>query len=295
MVLFDGSLTARTQGRAQAAMRELLAGGRAPRALPTGDDTGFCGPGSVSWERVDDPATIVAGIRALLMQLANPAVAQGVVDHTTADTDPLGRLARTVDYMSTTTFGTRAEVSAMIPRVVAVHERVRGRLPSGARYCANDPDLLSWVHVSLMDSLIVCWDRLGAAPVAAVDAERLLGEHAPMAAMLGVHSPPGTRAELDAEMVRLGKALTTVPATLDAVRMLRCPPIRLALRPAYRILFGAAVALLPVRQCRMLGLGEPKRYAAELRLARTILAWWRRAMPAPDRGPACELPAPSAA
>ena len=51
------------------------------RALETGDDEGYFGPGSAVWEVHAGIPTVVAGIRALLMQTLHPGAMAGVHDH----------------------------------------------------------------------------------------------------------------------------------------------------------------------------------------------------------------------
>src|SRR4029450_8540296 len=75
----------------------------APRGRP--DDVGLFGPGSLSW-RVNGEVVLLLGAgRALLMQLAHPAVAAAVVEHSGFPDDALGRLMRTMDTTFAITFG----------------------------------------------------------------------------------------------------------------------------------------------------------------------------------------------
>lgn len=71
------------------------------RALETGDDEGWFGPGSAVWEVHSGIPTVVAGIRALLMQTLHPGAMAGVHDHSRYREDPLGRLAGTVRWVLT--------------------------------------------------------------------------------------------------------------------------------------------------------------------------------------------------
>jgi uncharacterized protein (DUF2236 family) len=60
-------------------------------------DAGMFGPGSEAW-RLDREAMLLlgAGPRALLMQLAHPAVAAGVAEHSDFRADPWRRLDGTL-------------------------------------------------------------------------------------------------------------------------------------------------------------------------------------------------------
>ncbi|HZK59788.1 MAG TPA: oxygenase MpaB family protein, partial [Cryobacterium sp.] len=63
--------------------------------IEQGDDAGFFGPGSASWAVHGGMATMVAGIRALLMQTLHPGAMAGVHDWSRYREDPLGRLSGT--------------------------------------------------------------------------------------------------------------------------------------------------------------------------------------------------------
>ena len=95
---------------------------------------------------------LAAGGRALLMQLAHPKVAAGVVQHSDFQADPLARLHRTMSAMWSIVFDKEPQARESLERVARVHTRVRGQVGlgegvlAGARYDANDQDLLLWVH-----------------------------------------------------------------------------------------------------------------------------------------------------
>ena len=94
----------------------------------------------------------LGGGRALLMQLAHPKVAAGVDEHSDFRSRPLYRLRRTVRLTMAMVFGDRETALAAARMVNQVHGRVRGRA-----YRAMDPDLLLWVHATLVDSALVTY------------------------------------------------------------------------------------------------------------------------------------------
>jgi uncharacterized protein (DUF2236 family) len=47
-----------------------------------------------------------------------------------------------------TVYGARGTAEAMIARVRRMHDMVAGTTSSGEAYCANDPELLNWVHAT---------------------------------------------------------------------------------------------------------------------------------------------------
>src|SRR3979411_1403988 len=105
-----------------------------PRPAPLRDptpDPGLFGPESVTWRVMREPLLILGGGRALLMQAAHPLVAQGAIDHSTYRRDPLGRLQRTITWVTAVTFGTTAEAREASRLVNRLHQRVGGDLPRG--------------------------------------------------------------------------------------------------------------------------------------------------------------------
>jgi uncharacterized protein (DUF2236 family) len=121
---------------------------------PDDRDPGLYGPASEAW-RLNREAMLLlgAGPRALLLQIAHPAVAAGVDEHSDFRADPWRRLAATLRSYLTIVYGTTAAARAEIRRLNALHRAVRG-----AGYAARDPDLSLWVHATLIDSTLVAND-----------------------------------------------------------------------------------------------------------------------------------------
>jgi uncharacterized protein (DUF2236 family) len=135
----------------EAVARQLVAVG--PGAGPA-PDPGLYGPGSEAW-RLNREAMLLlgAGPRALLLQLAHPAVAAGVADHSDFRADPWRRLAGTLRSYLTIVYGTTAAARTEIRRLNALHRDI-----TGPGYAARDPVLSLWVHATLVDSTIAVAD-----------------------------------------------------------------------------------------------------------------------------------------
>ena len=109
-------------------------------------------------------ALLLAGGRALLLQLAHPKVAAGVAQYSRFQQDPLARLQRTMSAMWSIGFDESAKAYAALERVGNIHKQVHGfvqadeALPRGTPYNARDPQLLMWVHATLIDSAITAYD-----------------------------------------------------------------------------------------------------------------------------------------
>jgi len=113
-------------------------------------DPGLYGPDSEAW-RLNREAMLLlgAGPRALLLQLAHPAVAAGVNDHSDFRADPWRRLSGTLRSYLTIVYGTTAAARGEIRRLNALHRDI-----TGPGYMARDPALSLWVHATLVDSTI---------------------------------------------------------------------------------------------------------------------------------------------
>jgi uncharacterized protein (DUF2236 family) len=142
----------------------LADGTRIMDAMPS--VAGMLGPGSMTWRVNREGLLLVGGGRALLMQVAHPLVAAGVAQHSSYREDPWGRLYRTLDLTSAIVFGDERTSSEAAARLRHIHSRVNGvtrerggRYPAGTAYDATDPELLMWVHATLVDTALLVYDR----------------------------------------------------------------------------------------------------------------------------------------
>jgi uncharacterized protein (DUF2236 family) len=117
-------------------------------------DPGLYGPDSEAW-RLNREAMLLlgAGPRALLLQLAHPAVAAGVADHSDFRSDPWRRLAGTLRSYLTIVYAPTAGARAEIRRLNTLHREI-----TGPGYAARDPDLSLWVHATLVESTMAVAD-----------------------------------------------------------------------------------------------------------------------------------------
>ncbi|HEX5730420.1 oxygenase MpaB family protein [Microbacterium sp.] len=250
------------------------------RELARGDDAGFFGPGSASWAVHGGMATMVAGIRALLVQALHPGAMAGVHDWSRYREDPLGRLAGTIRWLMTVTFGDRAAAERSSAMVRSLHRRVEGEYVDAfgapSTYRASDPELIEWVHLAFTDSFLTCHEIWEAEIPGGPDA--YVREWASAGALVGVADPPTTAAELRGRIRAVADAgiLKTDARVLDVVRFIRRPPLAKGMIPAYRIMFAGAVTSLDPEHRRMLGLNAfpllpVPATGAVLRTARSLL------------------------
>jgi uncharacterized protein (DUF2236 family) len=175
------------------------------RAPPQAGDLGLFGPGSMAW-RIDGEVLVLAGgTCALLMQLAHPAVAAGVDQHSDFRADPFARLRRTLTASYAVAFGSLPRAEAAIRRVNAIHAAVRGHIPeSGAAYHATDPALLLWVHATLIDTALRVYGRY-VAPLTPDEEQAYHAEARQVAIRMGVPESgvPQTLVELRDAMAQM--------------------------------------------------------------------------------------------
>ena len=173
---------------------------------------------------------LLGGGRALLMQLAHPKVAAGVDEHSDFRTRPIQRLRRTIRMTMAIVFGDRETALRAAQAVNQAHARVRG-----ADYRALDPDLLLWVHATLVDSALVTYETFVKA-LPAHEREAFFQESKLLGELLGI--PRG----------RFPETLKDFDAYLEAMMAgeVRVGPLarelgRLVLRPRLRLLPGPAM------------------------------------------------------
>ena len=227
-------------------------------AIADGDDAGFFGPGSASWAVHGDIPTLVAGIRALLMQTLHPGAMAGVHDWSRYREDPLGRLSGTIQWLVTVTFADTALAERESGRVGRFHDRVVGSYTDARgetrAYAAGDPELLAWVHVVFTESFLSCHQLWGGPIPGGADA--YVREWAKAGELVGVADPPRSEGGLRERMRGFADAgtLKSDERVAEAVRFIRNPPLRRTMLPAYRVLFAGAVASIPPEYRRLLGL-----------------------------------------
>jgi uncharacterized protein (DUF2236 family) len=220
---------------------------------------GLFGPQAIAWRVHRDVTTMmVGGVTALLLQMLHPKVLAGVWDHSTFRGDMIGRLRRTARFIAVTTYASREDAEAAIAKVREVHMRVRGTLPDGDPYSADDPDLLAWVHVTEAVSFLDAWIRYGEPDMPLAEQDRYFAEFARIAEALGTDPIPRSRAEADALIVAMRPQLAADDRTREVARMvLDQPAPSLAVRPFQSMVFAAAVDLLPGWAREMHGLSGP--------------------------------------
>ena len=204
------------------------------------------GPDSISW-KINRELVVIAGWgRAILLQLAHPAVAAGVHGHSTfrgSLRSSFKRAHSTVGAMLSLTFGHTEEIITAAARINAIHDRVRG-----AAYSAHDPDLQRWVHATLLDSIPLTYELL-VGPLTVRERDQYCAEATIMEPLLGMPDGwlPWDSARLDTyvrEMVAGGTLMVTDTSRALA-RALLYPPRWYLFWPAFRAMQLLTIGSLP--------------------------------------------------
>jgi uncharacterized protein (DUF2236 family) len=203
-------------------------------------------------------ALALAGPRALLMQAAHPLAVSGLLAHSTALDEPYERLARTAKVLSTIGFGSRTDADRVTAHVRAAHRRVRGAIeqpvgpyPAGARYRADDPELLLWVLFTLVDSAAVVY-RKYVGDMSREQEEALWRDYRVVGRLFGLRDRdmPATLAELDRyrrTMLDGDRLYVSDWARERARRIVLEPPVPWMARPLLETVNFTTIALLPDR------------------------------------------------
>ncbi len=219
---------------------------------PAGDP-GLFGPESVTWRvHADFAGMLSGGLCALMLQTLHPRALAGVWDHSNFREDLVGRLRRTTNFVAGTTYAGRAEAERLIARVRAIHARVQGTTEDGAPYRADDPALLTWVHVTESYGFLQGYRRYcRAVPTALADA--YYTEVACVAEALGARDVPAREADVAAYFAAVHDTLRYDERSREVLAVLSCMRLPVPMAGLSRDLFlGAGAALLPDWADRML-------------------------------------------
>ncbi len=240
-------------------------------------------PNSITWQVNGEMIMVIGWGRAILLQLAHPLVAAAVADHSYFKRGRGSRLARfhrTLGAMLDLTFGTREQATEAARRIDAIHGRVTGRLqasvgtfPPGTTYFARDPNLLRWVHATLVDTALVTY-KLFVGPLTPRQEDDYCQESTTLGPLLGIPDGflPTTRDDLRTYMreiiasgqIQVGETARTL------ARSLLAPPLPIVGEPLAALLSLPIVGLLPEPIRSGYGLPWDARRETTLMVAATV-------------------------
>jgi len=206
------------------------------------DPRGLFSPESITWKIHSDPAMAVGGIRALLQQALQPEAMDGVAKNSNFREDAWGRLQRTGDYVSTLTFAEPKAAHALAARVRKIHSSLG----------LDDPHLLLWVHMSMVDSFLDISRRSGL-HLTDAEADQYISEMVLFAELVGIPKAdvPANVADMQSYFQVMAPELRASDDAKRAALFLTIPPMPTAIRfvtpaaPAWASLALLAASSLP--------------------------------------------------
>jgi uncharacterized protein (DUF2236 family) len=248
---------------------------------PAGDP-GLFGPDSVTWRvHAEFPGMLAGGLCALMLQTLHPRALAGVYEHSNFREDLVGRLRRTTGFVAGTTYAPRAEAEKLIARVRTIHARVQGTLPDGEAYAADDPGLLTWVHVTEAYGFLEgCRRYCREVPDAMAD--RYYDEVRRVAEALGARGVPASQSQVADYFARVRPQLRVDARSREVLGVLGTIRLPVPMAGLSRELFlSAGSALLPDWAGALIG-RTPLRHAgdrAAAQVLRGMAPLFRRALP----------------
>ncbi|MCH7663534.1 MAG: DUF2236 domain-containing protein [Chloroflexi bacterium] len=256
---------------------------------------GFFGPGSMAWRINREGALGLGALRALLMQVAHPKVAQGVADHSNYRGEPIRRVLTTLRLQQVIVFGSCQEASEALRRIYGRHESVVGKIAGKTQpdknisYNANDPLLQLWVFATLVDTMVRMHDQL-LAPLSADERAAFYQDSLLFADLMGIPNDilPANLAEFDTwieDIIMSDEIVVTSTAKDIASSLLRLPvpvfwptnyilaagSLPPVLRQAYGLKWNAAIErtyVVGIKAVQVAARGLPKR-------VRWLPPYWR--------------------
>lgn len=230
--------------------------------------------------------------RAILLQLAHPLVAAGVAEHSSfrqGGLTAVARLHHTIRAMLALTFGDEAARTAAVEGIRAIHRRVHGRLPdaagifpAGTLYSAEDPNLVLWVHATLLESIPLIYEHI-VEPLTATERDTYCAEAAAIAVDLGAraHEVPRTWAETEDYLDRMyaSGAIAISRQAHELAAAVLSPPFAVFVPPLAAMNRVITVGLLPDPVRRQYGFEWSSSGKRRLDRSLAVLKSIRRVLP----------------
>lgn len=227
---------------------------------------------------------LAGGGRAILLQLAHPAVGHGVARHSDFDAAPLRRLHGTLEFVYAVSSGDERDIRTVQDRVNRAHAPVRGEAdPAGSApgYDARDPRLQLWVAATLYDSAMDVHGRIFG-PLDDEVADRLYRDYAHLGTALQMPAelwPPDRAAFAEYwHSSLMGLQVDATTATV-AQRLLHSRSLPVFFRMLMPLVRFVTVGLLPPRVRELYGFSWTRAQERRLRALFRVVRPVYRALP----------------
>lgn len=223
-----------TDAEKQASVRATEAFEAQLAQLPKVGATGFFGPDSMTWKIYREPTMLLGGISALLLQIAHPAIAEGVRKFSNFHEEYLYRAHRTFNAMAGFYFGSEALALKTARRLFQMHGMIRGNVGKKVdgwwqveRFCARDPGLLTWVLATLVETSLRITELIHG-PLPRSEKEQFFQESKIIATLMGIpaESYPDdlTAFEHYYQIMLESNTLQVTPTNMRLARIILNPP-----------------------------------------------------------------------
>lgn len=231
------------------------------------------------WRINREAVLLGAGPAALLLQIAHPAVARGVAEHSDFEADPFRRLHGTIHTTMALVFGDGRAAERAVRRLNGIHAGVRG-----PGYRALDPQLLLWVQATLIVTSVRAHERW-VGRLSDMEKEQFWQEARRVGVRLGIplsQGPadwPALEAYWDRTLAPDGPIQVTDTARRLAPLIIR-PPLPLVPGALVDLLALPGLALLPPRLREEFGIPWSPAHERVARVIGIAVGIWVRLVPA---------------
>jgi uncharacterized protein (DUF2236 family) len=230
---------------------------------PAGDP-GLFGPESAIWHVHSDVVCLVGGLSGLLLGALHQPTMHGTNQHSSYSADPLARLGRTASFVNAMTYGSTPVIDKTCDMVRKMHKHVRGDMPDGRSYSADDSDQLIWTGMTQAYSVMRAHLRYHPNPLQGTRIDEYYEQYAQFAIKLGATKPvPINRAEVEDYFRDMRPLLTFAEETAELADFFRQPfgpdPISKA---GSLIITRAAFDTMPAWAQRLYGIRSASRISA---------------------------------
>ena len=214
-------------------------------AQPSGDP-GLLGTDSIAWRvHAHFVGMMVGGLSSLMLQALHPRALAAVWDHSNFRNNLKGRLGRTAYFVAVTTYGATADAMQAIERVNRIHSQIRGQMPDGSPYVANEPDLLRWVHLGEVSSFLNGYQLLSSSVLTPLEADAYTREMSLIGELLGAKDLPQTAIEHVQALESFRSELVCNDRTRDILKIIENYPVDIWDKPFMQLVIQASLHILP--------------------------------------------------
>jgi uncharacterized protein (DUF2236 family) len=169
-------------------------------------------------------AGLVGGLSGLLLGALHQPTLYGTNQHSSYSDDPLARLGRTASFVNAMTWGSTPVVERTCDLVRKLHRGVRGTMPDGRPYSAEDSDQLIWTAMTQAHCVMRAHLRYHPHPVAGERIDEYYTQYARFAIELGAATPvPSSRVEVADYFHDMRPLLTFAEETAELADFFRQP------------------------------------------------------------------------